>query len=246
MKKLLLLVVGLLLGVGAEARECRTANFFLNFDVDDTTVTYGLVRGDGGSPFGGSIKGPGLIETSGSSTTVSSDNAGDNVFAEVSAGDTIQITATDGTVTRRQVVSKADSDTVTVDTAVTITPASAWRWLKATTHATVGWLDISGYTGRTITVEYNQGDLGRLDVIVQCRGSYVGASAVQVFPTCTTGSCGTYQAYTTVGIASRTSIAIPEPFGACQVGVKYATSDASDATTNREQFTAGFEGCLDN
>lgn len=239
----------LLWGLSAEGRECRTANFFLNFDVDSTDVTYGVVQGEGLNPFGGGISSSGKrIETSGSSTTVSSDTAGDNSFAEVSAGDTIFI-PTDGTITgryvSRYVISKADSDTITVDTAINIASAVPFRWLKATTSATVGWLDISAYAGRTITVEYNQGDLGRLDVRVECRGSYPGSSAVQVFPSCTTGSCDTYQAYTTVGIASRTSIAIPEPFGACRVGVKYATSDASDATTNREIFTAGFEGCLD-
>lgn len=49
-----------------------------------------------------------------------------------------------------------------------------------------------------------------------------------------------------MGIASRTSVVIPDPFGACRVGIKYTTSDTSDATTNLEKVTVGFEGCKEN
>jgi hypothetical protein len=243
MMKKVLTLLALLMAGRLGATECRSANFFLDFDVDDTNVIYGVVRGANSDPFGGGIRGPAHIKAS-NSTTVTSQTNGDNAFAEVAVGDSIFIRDS-GTqlVTKLNVLARASADSITVDTAVTLADA-AFTWLKTTTSATVGWLDISGYTGRTITVQYDQGDLGRLDVRIECRGSYPGAQPVQVFPACATGSCATYQAYTTVGIASRTSIVIPDPFGACRVGVKYAVSDASDATTNMEKFTAGFEGCL--
>jgi hypothetical protein len=225
--------------------DCKAANFFLDYNLSSATTLYGVVLGVNSNPFGGPMAGPARIKTSGSSTTVTSETASDNAFAEVVVGDTIFVRAGDGSVSRRSVTARASADSITVDTAITLA-ASAFTWLRTTTSATVGWLDISGYTRRTISIQYDQGDLGSLSARIECRGSYPGAAAIQVFPSCATGACDTYQSYATasIGIASRTSVAIPEPFGACRVGIKYVTSDASDATTNLEKITAGFEGCV--
>lgn len=226
MRKLLLYLVVLALAGSVEATQCKTANFFLDYDLDSTSLLYGVVQG-ANSPFGGTIPGGQRIKTSGSSLTVTSLTAGDNAFAELSVGDSIFIRDPDTQlVSKRNIVTKTDADTVTVDSVITLTSA-AFSWLKSTTSADLGWLDISGWSGRTITVQYDQGDLGRLDARIECRGSYVGSQPVQIFPSCTTGACNTYQAYTTAGIASSTSVVIPDPFGACRVGVKYATSDGT-------------------
>lgn len=246
MYKRLMAYLGMLLLAGdLSAAQCAAANFFLDFDVDADTVIYGVVLGNNG-PFGGNKQTNRRIKTSGSSTTVTSQTTGDNSFEELAVGDSIFIRDS-GTqlVSRRLILAKASADSVTVDSAITLTNA-AFTWLQSTTSATLGWLDISGWTGRTITIQYDQGDLGQLDARIECRGSYPGSQPVQVFPSCTTGSCNTYQAYTTVGIASRTSVVIPDPFGACRVGLKYTTSDAADTTTNLEKVTVGFEGCKEN
>ncbi len=241
----LLVALLLVLSPLSEAAQCRTANFFLSFDVDSDSVIYGVVRGQGSNPFGGTIPALAHIKTSGSSATVTSQTSGDNAFAELAVGDSIFIRDTAGVVSMRLIIAKASSDSVTVDSVITLSDA-AFTWLKSTTSTTVGWLDVSGWTGRTLTIQYDQGDLGQLDARVECRGGYPGAQPVQVFPACTTGSCNTYQAYTTVGITSRTSIVIPDPFSACRVGLKYTTSDTSDATTNLEKVTVGFEACVEN
>jgi hypothetical protein len=246
-KRLARVLLGAFL-VGAlplRADDCRAANFFLDYNLDSNTTIYGIVTGVNSNPFGGAIPGPARIKTSGSSTTVTSETVGDNAFAEVAVKDTIFIRDSAGVVSRRSVTARASADSITVDTAITLA-ASAFTWLKTTTSATLGWIDISGYTRRTISFQYDQGDLGSLSWRIECRGSYPGAAAVQVFPSCITGSCDTYQSYATanIGIADRTSVAIPEPFGACRVGIKYVTSDTSDATTNLEKITAGFEGCV--
>jgi len=212
------------------------------YDVDSNTVSYCRMVGQQGSPFGGSVAGKGRIKTSGASTTVTSQTALDYSFAGVDIGDMLEIRTDPDTVTLRTVVTNADDDTVTVDSNVTLSNASYRFWkLQCGTGATDGWVDLSGYKNRNITVQYDQGDLGGFDVQVQCKLNFPGSQPVQVFPVCTVASCGTYQVYTTPGIASRTSVEIPTPFGACRVGFKYSTSDASDAAGNLEQVTIGLQ-----
>lgn len=235
MKKYWLLLLYLVTAPFLMGAEDVTASFAFKYDVDSTSVTYCRMLGQGGSPFGGSIAGLVNIETSSSSQTITGVNPGSTAaFASISAGDLITVRTDPNTVALIKVVTKTDDDTIVTDTAVNldIDGGYAFRYWRQEcgSTSTSGWLDISGYNDRNITIQYDQGDLGSLDARVECRGSYPGAQPVQIFPSCTTGACNTYQAYTTEGIASRTSVIIPDPFGVCRVGLKYSASDATTVT----------------
>lgn len=223
--------------------EDATALYMYKYDVDSDSVSYCRLLGQQGSPFGGSIAGAGRITTVGASTTITSNTALDYSFAGVNVGDMLEIRTDPNTVYLRTVVTNADDDTVTVDSNVTLSNVSYRFWRsECGTGATNGWIDLSGYSNRNITVQYDQGDLATsLDIQVQCKLNFPGSEPVQVFPVCTVASCGTYQAYTTPGIASRTSVEIPTPFGACRVGFKRTGADTSDAGANIEQVTIGLQ-----
>lgn len=229
--------------------EDATALYMYKYDVDSDSVAYCRLVGQQGSPFGGSNSGAGRIKTSGSSTTISSNTALDYSFAGVDVGDLISIQTSPGATALRTVVTNADDDTITVDTAINLTSGVAYRYWESQcgTGATDGWIDLSGYTNRNITIQYEQGDLATsLDIQVQCKLNFPGSEPVQVFPSCTVGSCGTYQAYATPGIASRTSVEIGTPFGACRVGFKRTGADTSDAGANIEQVTIGLQAQREN
>lgn len=221
-----------------------TALFTYKYDVDSNAVAYCRLVGQQNSPFGGSISGAGRIKTAGSSVTITSVTALTNAFAGVDIGDLISVQTSPGSTVLRTVVTNADDDTVTVDTAVDLgTTGVAYRyWMsECGTGATSGWIDLSQYPSRSITIQYDQGDLTQLDIRVECKANYPGAEPVQVFPVCTVGACNTYQAYTTAGITSRTATQISAPFGSCRVGFKWTTADTSDAGANVEWLTIGVQ-----
>lgn len=246
-KRVLYLALALLGAPLLWGAEDATALYMYKYDVDSTDVAWCRMLGQQGSPFGGSIPGPGRIKTSGSSVTITSQTALDYSFAGVNVGDMLEIRTAPDTVALRKVITNADDDTVTVDSAITLSDV-AYRFLRQDcgTAATSGWIDLSGYTNRNITIQYDQGDLGSLDIQVQCKPNFPGAAPIQIFPSCTVGACATYQAYTTVGLASRTSVEIGTPFGSCRVGFKYSTSDASEAGANLEQVTVGVQAQREN
>ena len=233
----LLLVPSLLL-----AQEQSNANATIEFDIDSNTLTYFKMNGLNGNPFGPDIQGQSTIQTAGSNTTVTEFVAGALPFTLLAVGDAIFVRRPDGTVDRRIIVAKASGASITINTPVDWTGGFAftWRDLLSGTAVTDGWISASAAAATTFHIQYDQGDLNTLAVRVECRGGYPGALPIQVFPACAAGACATEQAYTTVGIASRSTFVVVDPvFTECRVGLRYTTTDTSDAGANLESVTVG-------
>ncbi len=221
------------------------ANFALRYDLDSTSVVYCKVTGNQGNPFGGPISGAGLIKTSGSSATTT-EVADTDPFADNAAGDVLLVDK--GTVNTdaliRIIITDTSASSNVVDAAWDIENGGsgyAFRWLKQTcgTGAENGWIDIGEAKSFTIGFELDQVNVtGGVDVQVQCRGSAIGASPTQVFPACASGSCNTYQNYTTAGIASATFVQGDNlPVSQCRVGIKIGSADdGSDTGADKEQI----------
>lgn len=248
MKAIGILAGALLLGaLPAIAQGPSSASFMVLYDLDATAVTYCRVTGSDGSPFGTWIPGGGKIVTVNSSATT--DEVIDNdPFTPVSAGDLLQVDLGTGpqNVLLRAVAVRTSASQVTVGAAWNIDNSDAgynFGWKKTTcgTAATSGWISVAGFNKFTLTFSLIQiSATGGVDVQMQCRGQDVGAQPVQVFPSCTTGACNTFQNYTTAGIASSTTVVGNEPWGECRIGVKIGSADdGGDLTTNAEQITAG-------
>jgi hypothetical protein len=147
-----------------------------------------------------------------------------------------------GVVDARVIITFTDADTIVVNSAFTTTNTStvfAWYDLQCGTAATDGWFDLAGVENKSITFQLDQiNATGGVSARVECKDGALGSLANQVFPSCTTGACDTYQNYTTAGIASRTKVHLNEPETTCRVGLKIGTSDdGNDLTTNAEQVT---------
>lgn len=251
MKKTLLgLVVSgvLLLSTAGWAQE--VASFAIEYDVDSTTETYCRVLGEAGA-WSGSIPGRGLIETSGSSTTVTGVNAADDVFIDVGVGDILLVRDVQGNTTRRVVTAKASADSITINTAVNWSAQVVWRWLNVEcgTGANDGWIDLPRHlaaanSGWGIDIQYNAGDLtGGLAARVECRTAGVAAQPVVVYPGegdgCGVGGTlsGNECQFATAGIDSRLVVVNDfNVYGACRVALSAVTSD-SDGTVEQVTVT---------
>lgn len=221
------------------------------YDVDSTTLTYCVTRGQDGSPFGPPIPGPARIATVGSSTTVTESVASTNPFTNVAVGDVLIIRAPNSSsappYATVAVTAKASAASITVDTAVNLSATGGYvfsylRHACGTTDAD-GWFAVGGASRVAMTVQYDQGDLGELVARWECRQAGAAAQPVILYPgvgaECGFGTLSTDRcSWTSAGIASRlTIVETSATFTSCRVGVAYVTSDASDATTNREKVT---------
>lgn len=235
--------------VAYSAEVQQAANFALRYDLDSATYVYPRIIGQNGSPFGGSMAGPGTIKTTGSSTTVEENVASSNPFTDITVGDIIIVARSTTNIDIVVVTAKASAASITVDTAVNWSAGYAWRWLdfQVGAAATDGWISVSGWSSYGITVQYDQGDLDALAVRWECKGSYPGAQPVVVYPgpssDCGGGTLGTGECeFATPGITSRISIVDDAPiYSQCRVAIRYKTADASDAGANIEQVTIGIE-----
>lgn len=232
MKRFLVALMLLALPVAAQdTGQHKAANFTYGYDVASATPTYCALVGLNGDPFGAFISGPGTIETSGSSTTVTGVNAADDVFAGVGLGDVIQVRRPDGTVDIRVVVTNADDDTITVETAIDLSAGFTWGYktLRCGTTADDGWVNVSGYIIAQLSVQYTAGDLDTLDVAMFCREGALGSSSVRVYPgpssDCGDGTLsGTVCTFATVG--QGIAYKIPHNlFTACRVSLAYGSTD---------------------
>lgn len=240
-KFLAILIAILALPSLALAGSQETANFNAIYELDATSITYCVLAGKNGNPYDAGIESRASIVTSGSSATTSALVSSSAPFAEVAIGDIILVAGFDA----RVVVSKADSDTITVDTAWNLGATGVpFRWKKSTcgTASTNGWIDVAGADSFMITLSIEQVNVtGGIDVQVQCRGSDITKVVNQVFPACTTGACGTVQNYAgTAGITSTTSMTFTGfPYQQCRVGWLIHTSDdGGDTGANAERITA--------
>lgn len=246
MKKALAVLALLLLASSGYAADAVKAAAAINIDVDSATVTFCRHVGQKGDPFGGSIAGPGRVETDGSDTQIESAGQGSE-FEELAVGDVMEFTL-NGAKALRTITSKADNNTVVVDSAIELSAdltgdGVSWRFWRRQcgTGATDGWFDIAG--GKALLgVWYFQGDLDELLVRWECRSAAPGAIPTLVFPGPSsdcgiTGDAAANPGYCTLangGINETVTVQV-EGFSACRVGLAYGSTDTSDAGAALEQ-----------
>jgi hypothetical protein len=210
----------------------KSANFLYKYDVASDTITYGALAGQQGDPYATAYDGPGAVETVGSNTTVTGVNAADDVFLVVDPGDVIFIRFQNGTVEDRVVVTNADDDTITVDTAIDLDVDGGYRWsykkLATGTGETDGWISVAGYSIVQFGVQYDAGDVTALAATFECKSAALGAKPIRVYPgvnsDCGDGTLnGKVCEFTTVG--DRLYFKMPHnAFAACRVGVAWVTA----------------------
>jgi hypothetical protein len=255
-RKFLLLFLALAAPATAQV---RTANFGIRYDLDAAALTYCRVTGVGGDPYGGVRQVPGkLIETSGSSTTVTAVTSGALPFADLGVDDVIFVRTSTTNVDMRVVAAKASGDSITIDTAADWSAGDGFQftWFDTTcgTTAADGWIDMSALSGdKTITVAWDQGDLATgLLWQIECQTPGLDSKANKVYPgegadcgggTLTSGQC--LVAVADMGTtAARTSVLIPEHESSCRVGILRSGNDTADTTTNREQVNMTIRGSV--
>lgn len=246
MKRFAALVAVLsLLAVPIAAQDQTVIPLAMRWDLDAAgvaNITY--VNATGPHP------GNGLIETSGSSTTVTAYAGNTTAFDNVVVGDAIVAA---GLV--RAVTARASAISITVDTALDLSAGSGLDWdyyhHQAGKTATDGVLNVSGYSKRVITWEGSVlvGDgVDDVGVIWECRPKMTGAGWTQVYPDNSAAVDTTlvyqtmYEAATGTQNANK-AIAIDEVHGECRLGMFWiGADDGDDATTNRESINVTFSG----
>ena len=109
---------------------------------------YCILAGAGGGALDKDIESRILIETSGSSTTTSASTATSAPFLLPAVGDEITVTLS-GVKTYREIITNADDDTITVDTAWDLGTTGVpffWRDLTCGTAVTNGIISAAAYT----------------------------------------------------------------------------------------------------
>jgi hypothetical protein len=252
MKFISALVAALALtGSLAQAQEVRKATLFYQFDVDSGTVTYPLYTGQGNSPWNADNQGDAPISTVGSSTTVTATTANSLPFATLVVGDLINVTV-GSTASTRLITAKASGDSVTVNAAIDLSAQAtgyAFRWRKSVggTAATSGWFDVAPLQSYTISVQYDQGDLDALGIRWECRATSLDTQPVYVHPGAA-GSCGGgtlasgFCTFATAGANQGLAVVIAGNWDSCRVGLKFVTTDTSDAGAAVEKVTATIVG----
>ena len=238
----------LLLTSAASAQEQFSAGFMNLYDVDSSTLTYCVMTGRGGDPFAGPIPVQGRIKTTGSSTTVTEVTTGSNPFTAVAVGDTLVVDRGQGNVDTVIVTVRTDAANVTVSSAVNWENSGNGRTFgfydqTCGTGATNGWISVTQGTITNLTLQYDQGDLDALWVRWECKTGATGAQPVILYPgesdgcgggTLDTGHCS----FATPGLTSRLSVVdTVTSFSQCRIGVRYNTTDTSDAGAAIEQVT---------
>jgi len=191
------------------------------YDLDSASYIYCVTA----SP----TRGPGRVETSGSSATVTAVAGLDDPFTSVVVGDELNFGVGIGTV--RTVIARASATSITVDSAVNldVSGGATFTYARATcgTAATDGWFSV-GAGQHTITIVYRQGDLtGGVDFDIETRTRSTIGLPVQILT-------GNIAATTT--LVNGVTADIGETTSEFRVGLKYNTADTSDATTNLEQI----------
>lgn len=250
MVKRFLVLLLILLPASVWADPVRQATFFYKYPLDALTMTYCVVLGRGNFPFSTPIPNDFRIKTTGSSTSVTENTASTNPFTDLAVGDLLVVDRTDGTTDVRVILTRTDAANVVVDSAVDWSGGFKFSWYKQKcgTTATDGWVDVSGWSDKTITFSIEQMNVtGGIDVRWECKGDAMAGTTsmpVIIYPGetdgCGGGTLGTNVCnFTTAGVTSRTSVVSFEPWGACRVGVLIHTNDdGGDTGANEEQISA--------
>jgi|GEM_PF-2401742 len=243
---LVLAALVLALAIPATAQE---ANFAFGYDVASTTATYCTVTGRNGDPFdttGFKVIAPDYDIQKTAGTII--DNGTNDAFADVSVGDAIILRSSDGDTSADPVVPdvetyvtvKTNNNNITVANTTDDADYNAYYYktLNCGTGGDDGWIRVSGYRTVQMTVQYDAGDLGSLDVAYFCKEGALGASDVRVYPgpssDCGDGTLsGTVCQFSTTG--QGLSYKIPHnAFSECRISLAYSTSDGG----TRESVTA--------
>lgn len=234
---------------GQPAPSAQGAVFLADvYNLDSTSYVYPIFCTPLSGSTLGACNGPGRVErkkiaTSGSSATVTSVNS-DAPFADVSVGDLLffAVPAQVGAVERvvqyvRYVSDKASSDSITIDSAVTIPAAGVgftWWKFNAGTATSAGWFDVGNASG--VTIQLNIGQIsvtGGIDYSLEC--------GISPWP----GVLSTPFTYDTVATANltatgTTTIAVSEPYTVCRLGLKIGTNDNLDTVVNATSDSIDF------
>lgn len=217
-KKLLFLL--LLLPALVEAQTQRTAKLYYNYDVASTSYIYCRYVGGNGSPSGAELQGGGLIETSGSSTTISESVTDANPFAELAVGDLLIIRLPTGTVYNRRIVTYTSDSAVVVDAAVDLGAAGVtFTWLRQQcgTAATDGWIEVALFERLSFQRVLTTLNATSIETQVECRISGIGTTIID---TSTVTATGTYHYPLATGV-----------WDACRMGVKVSTDTGVQSIT---------------
>jgi hypothetical protein len=201
--------------------------------------TYCLYRGYDGYPFSPGRRGPGLITTNGSSTTVTGLVAADDVYANVAVGDLLTFRIGGTVYDTRYVSARASADSITISgAAVTIsadaTTGTSFTYLRPLCGAEGdnGWIEVDQFTSVNFQVKIDQASgTGGIIHQLECRNAPNAVNTIELGPT-TESSFPVSKTLNTI-----------KPYSHCRVGLKWATNDdATDTTTAQEKITLTFEG----
>lgn len=236
MKKLLLSIalVAAAFQVSSAATAVKRIELF-RYNLNDTTETF--VELD---PAPG-IAGTALIQAA-ASTTVTAVSG--TPFANVSVGDVLIVTNSDGQIFMKNVNAKASSVSITVNTpAITLTNAAfKWRKLQKGTADTNGSFPTDGYSALTVQVTVDQLNLasGGIDIRLQCR-AMDNVAGVEVddwapaYPVAVPPAAQVPFNVTAVGSYLLTSIGV---YSSCRVGLRLTgADDGVDTALLAEQIT---------
>jgi hypothetical protein len=196
---------------------------FKNYNVASTDYIYGR--------YSDVLNAPKYLKTSGSSTTVSEKNAGDDVFDGYGVGDLLHVEV-DGTWTTRRITSVSGApDSVTVDTAVDWENGGAGRAFSfqrfsVGTAATDGWFSVTDYAsdGRVVQISIETINATSLDFIIEGR--------IRGNPVSSRLWSESFTAATTItATVALSAIPVSEPVDEIRVGVKITTDGGAQDLT---------------
>lgn len=250
---LVLGALGLSQAPSASAQSAEIGWLALRYDLDrpDANPFFCTLEGSSGiaDPWKNVV---GRVITSGSSTTVTEQTAGELPFRDLVVGDLLRVDRVLGTGTVVDIVAitaKASGASITVDTAVDWQNGTAGMNAKfkhpvCGQAVTDGWFNVAKYADWTVVVTYSQGDFGAgLDWRVECRDAGSQAQPVQVFPV----SLGTFQTIataSTTAVTASNALAGFERWQDCRVALLANTSDPSDAGAALDRIRVTVIGTL--
>lgn len=151
---------------------------FYTRDVSATSYEYCIMAGLGGGALARDIPVTRPIETSGSSTTTVASTATSKPFLGIDVSDEISVASEGSNDVRlyREVITNADDDTITVDTAWDLGTTGVnffWRDLTCGTAVTNGIISVAGR--ETVTFDIQVITLAATSIDVQVEGRNQGA-----------------------------------------------------------------------
>lgn len=149
---------------------------FYTRDITAAAYEYCIMAGAGGHALGKDIEVTRPIVTSGSSTTTTSKVASQAPFLGIDVNDEISVANVDGERAYREVITNADDDTITVDTAWNLGSTGVgfwWRDNVCGNAATNGIITVAGR--ETVTFDIQVITLNATSIDVQVEGRNQGA-----------------------------------------------------------------------